>query len=84
MRSMRAGASPYPRFRRAVERRSLTQAEAAARDLGRLRAEDALTLTLLMVDERDARFERSATRWLGQRETERRPRHRRRACDQPR
>jgi hypothetical protein len=54
-----------PRLLRAIERRSLAQAEAAARELEKLRLEDALGLTLLMLAERDARFERAATRWLG-------------------
>jgi hypothetical protein len=67
---MSAGASPLPRLHRAIERRSLVQAEAAARDLGRLRLEDALALTLLMLGQRDARFERAATRWLGRLLTE--------------
>jgi hypothetical protein len=62
---MGADASPLARFRRAVERRSLVQAEAAARELGRLGSADALALTLLLLEKRDARFERSATRWLG-------------------
>jgi hypothetical protein len=57
--------SPLARFRRAIERRSLVQAEAAARELGRLRSEYALALTMLMLHQRDARSERAATRWLG-------------------
>jgi hypothetical protein len=65
MRSMSAGASPLPRLQRAIERRSLAQAEAAARELGTLRLEHALALTLLMLTERDMRFERAVTRWLG-------------------
>jgi hypothetical protein len=62
---MGADASPLPRFRRAIECRSLTHAEAAARELGRLRPEDALALTMLMLHQRDARSERAATHWLG-------------------
>jgi hypothetical protein len=62
---MSVGASPRVRFWRAIERRSLTQAEDAARELGRLRTEDALALTMLMLHNRDARAERAATRWLG-------------------
>jgi hypothetical protein len=65
MRSMSAGASPRVRFWRAIKRRSLSQAEIAARELGRLRTEDALALTMLMLHKRDARAERAATRWLG-------------------
>jgi hypothetical protein len=60
-----ANTSPLARFRRAVERRSLVQAEAAARELGRLGSEDALALTMLLLHQRDARSERAATRWLG-------------------
>jgi hypothetical protein len=62
---MTAGTSPRVRFWRAIERRSLAQAEDAARELGRLRSEDALALTMLMLHKRDARAERAATRWLG-------------------
>jgi hypothetical protein len=65
MRSMHAGASPRVWFWRAIERRSLAQAEAAARELGQLRTEDALALTMLLLHKRDARSERAATRWLG-------------------
>jgi hypothetical protein len=62
---MGEGASPLPRLRRAIDRRSLAQAEAAARELGRLQLEDAFALTMLLLAERDVRFERAATRWLG-------------------
>jgi hypothetical protein len=62
---MTAVASPRVRFWRAIERRSLHQAEAAARELGQLRPEDALALTMLMLHKRDARAERAATRWVG-------------------
>jgi hypothetical protein len=65
MCSMGADASPLPRFRRAIERRSLLQAEAAARELGRLGSADSLALTMLLLHQRDARSERAATRWLG-------------------
>jgi hypothetical protein len=62
---MGANASPYARFNRAIQRRQLPQAEDAARELTTMLTEDALALTLLLLQNRDARFERSATRWLG-------------------
>lgn len=62
---MRATASPLARLRRALERGSLIQAEAAARELGRIELGDALGLVLLLLDKHDPRFERSAIRWLG-------------------
>lgn len=62
---MSAGSSPYAWFRKSIERRSLTQAEAAARELGSLGSEDALALVLLMRERADARYERAAVRWLG-------------------
>ena len=43
----------------------MAQAEAAARELRTLSAEDALRLLLLLIAERDARYERAAVRWLG-------------------
>ena len=58
-------ASPLARLRRALERGSLLQAEAAARELGRIDDEDALALLLLLRREGDARYERAALRWLG-------------------
>lgn len=62
---MGANTSPLPRFRMAVERGSLLQAEAAARELGRLDLEDALQLLLLLHRERDPRYERGAVRFAG-------------------
>ena len=63
---MSAGASPYALFLRSIERRSLAQAEAAARELGRLDTHDALALVLLMGEQGEARYERAVVRWLGQ------------------
>lgn len=54
-----------PRFRLACERGSLLQAEAAARELGRLGLDDALRLVLLFRREGDARFEAAAVRFIG-------------------
>jgi hypothetical protein len=48
-----------------LERGSLIQAEAAARECGRLELEDALRLVLLFLRERDGRYERAAIKWLG-------------------
>jgi hypothetical protein len=62
---MGADASPLPRFRRAIAARSLLQAEAAARELGRLGDEDALELVLLLFARADPRYERAAVRLAG-------------------
>jgi hypothetical protein len=62
---MRSTASPLARLRRAIERGSLIQAEAAARELGRIDVGDALGLVLLLLEKHDPRFERAAIRWLG-------------------
>ncbi len=61
---------PYARFRRALEVRSVMQAETAAREMGRLGLNDALdSLTLLAVEAPD-RHDRAARRWLGRLLTE--------------
>ena len=62
---MNADTSPSARLNRAFERGSLAQAEAAARELRTLSAEDALRLLLLLIAEQDSRYERAAVRWLG-------------------
>jgi hypothetical protein len=59
-----AQGSPASRFRRAVERRSLLNAELAARELGQLNLDDALSLVLLYAAADDPRFDRAATRWI--------------------
>jgi len=69
---MAAGASPLLRFRRAVERRSLLQAEAAARELDCLNLEDALRFVLLLRQQGDRRYERAAVRFCGRVLAERR------------
>jgi hypothetical protein len=63
--SMGAEASPLVRLRRALSAGSLAGAEAAARELPFLDDEDALRLLLLLHRERDGRYERAATRFLG-------------------
>src|SRR4051794_38596319 len=66
MRSMRSEAAPYARLIRAIQRRKLAQAEAAARELPRIDPEHALALVMLMGAERDVRYEPAMVRWLGQ------------------
>ena len=59
-----AQGSPATRFRRAVERKSLLNAELAAREMGQLNLEEALSLVLLYAAADDPRFDRAATRWI--------------------
>lgn len=59
-----AQGSALTRFRRAVERKSLFNAELAAREMGRLDLQDALSLVLLYAGADDPRFDRAATRWI--------------------
>lgn len=53
------------RFRRAIERRSLINAELAAREMGQVSLEDALSLVILYAEQGEPRFEKAAVRWLG-------------------
>jgi hypothetical protein len=62
---MGAHSSALTRFRRAVEMGSPLQAEAAARELGRLGLDDALRFVLLLRRERDDRYPRAAIRLVG-------------------
>lgn len=62
---MGADAAPLARLRRALDRGSLVRAEAAAHECADLDCTDALALSLLMLRERDDRFQAAATRWLG-------------------
>ena len=62
---MRAASSPLALLHHALERGSLIQAEAAARECGRLELQDALRLVLLFLRKRDGRYERAAIKWLG-------------------
>lgn len=62
---MGGDASPLPRLRRALAAGSLVQAEAAARELGRIDIDDVVALVLLLRRERDARYERAAIRLVG-------------------
>ena len=61
---MTAEGRPYARFRRALEVRSVFQAETAARELGRLGLNDALDYLTLFAAEDAERFERAARKWL--------------------
>jgi hypothetical protein len=55
--------SPHGRFRRAVDRGNLLDAEACTRELGHLELADALDLLLLIAKKEPARFPRAAARW---------------------
>jgi hypothetical protein len=55
----------YARFRRALERRSVANAWAAATELAHVSLADALALCLLLRDREPARYPRAAVRWLG-------------------
>jgi hypothetical protein len=51
-------------FWRAIETRSVNQAELALREMGRVGLLDALDYCALLAAERSERFERTAVRWL--------------------
>jgi hypothetical protein len=63
MCSMSAGAA-HAAFRRALERRHLAQALAAAHDLPVISLSDALQLILLAADRDPPTYDRAAARWL--------------------
>jgi hypothetical protein len=52
------------RFQRAIKRRHLNAAEMAAREMGGLSLDDALSLCELMAGLDPERYERAALRWL--------------------
>jgi hypothetical protein len=56
--------SAHGRFQRAVGRRNVLLAEAAARELGRLSLIDALSLVVLYAATGSPKFEAAAVRWL--------------------
>jgi hypothetical protein len=60
-----AGASPYALLQRALERGSLFQAEAAARECKHVRLDDSLALVCLYAKAAHPRFDAAAVRWLG-------------------
>jgi hypothetical protein len=57
--------SPYMRFRRALDRRSVTEALSAASELQHVGLAEALELCLLIRDKEPKRFHRAALRWHG-------------------
>ena len=61
---MSSQGSPHARFARAIKRRQVFQAEVAARELGRLSLNDALSLVCLYAAAESPKFEPAAVRWL--------------------
>jgi hypothetical protein len=61
---MTSDGRPYAHFRRALDARSVMQAETAARELGRLRLLDALDYLTLVAAEAPDRYDRAARKWL--------------------
>ena len=59
-----AQGSAHSRFSRAVDRREVFQAEAAARELARLSLNDALSLVCLYATAGSPKFDPAAVRWL--------------------
>jgi Excalibur calcium-binding domain len=70
MRSVTSEGSPHGRFQRAVAAGLLLQADAAARELGRLSLPDALAFVALLAEHDDRRFARAAARWRARLEDE--------------
>jgi hypothetical protein len=70
---MTSQGTAHGRFQRAIKRRHLNAAEMAAREMGRLSLEDALSLCALIVDLDRARADRAALRWLQRFIDERQP-----------
>ena len=62
---MTAQGSPRTRFKRAIERRSILNAEMAAHETGVITLEEALQLVALYCERADPRAERAMVRWLG-------------------
>ena len=62
---MTSQGSASGRFRRAIQRGNLFQAEMAAKEMGGLQLGHALDLCRLLAAEEDPRFERAAVRWHG-------------------
>jgi hypothetical protein len=55
--------SSFMRFRRALDRRNVTEALSAASELGFVGLAEALELTLLLADKEPEKFNRAAVRW---------------------
>ena len=62
---MTAQGHPLSRFRRAVDHGNLLEAEASAREFGRLDLEDALGFLNMIAAREPERYEKAAVRWLG-------------------
>ena len=60
---MTAQGSAYHRFRRALDRRNVTEALSAAAEIQVVGLVEALELTLLLADRDPAKYERAALRW---------------------
>jgi hypothetical protein len=61
---MTAQGRPHSIFQRAIQRRNVVAALAAARELPQLSLEDALELTLLVARKDPRRHQRTGARWL--------------------
>jgi hypothetical protein len=61
---MTSQGTAHGRFQRAIKRRRLNAAEMAAREMGGLSLEEALSLCAPMAELDPARYERAALRWL--------------------
>jgi hypothetical protein len=57
--------SPHARFRRSLETGRLPVVLTAAAELRYIDLDDALAILVLMARERDPRFDRAASRWVG-------------------
>jgi hypothetical protein len=62
---MTSDGTPYTRFRRSVEVRSVSQAEMAIREMPRVGLLDALDPCVLVAAETPERYDPAARRWLG-------------------
>ena len=60
---MTAQGSAYHRFRRALDRRNVSEALSAATEIQVIGLVEALELTLLLADRDPAKYERAALRW---------------------
>lgn len=70
---MTSEGSPYARFTRALQRRSVLEAEAAAHELDWISLDDALQLVHLYAERASPKYERAALRWLARYAAESRP-----------
>ncbi len=61
---MASQGTPHSRFQRALKTENLVLIRGAAKELGSVNLQDALTITLLMEREGDEGYERAAAKWL--------------------